>query len=76
MLFESSEAVSGINDDVYSDYLDDIHNIYKKDLKKLNLQYEKEVAFLIYKGVFALGEIEEIADTLKNPLLRYEAAEY
>ncbi|MBE7013916.1 MAG: S-layer homology domain-containing protein [Ruminococcaceae bacterium] len=68
--------ILGINNDVYSDSLDDIYSVYEEELDKLNLQYEKEIAFLIYKGVFALGEIEEMADELKKPLLRYEAAEY
>ncbi len=68
--------ILGINNDVYSDSLDDIYSVYEEDLDKLNLQYENEIAFLIYKGVFALGEIEEIAPELKEPLLRYEAAEY
>lgn len=66
--------ILGINNDVYSNSLEDIYSIYKEDLDELNLQYEKEIAFLIYKGVFALGEIEEMASELKKPLLRYEAA--
>lgn len=68
--------ILGLNNDVYSDFLDDIYSVYEEDLDKLNLQYEKEIAFLIYKGVFALGEIEEMASELKKPLLRYEAAQY
>lgn len=68
--------ILGINNDVYSDSLDDIYSVYEEGLDDLNLQYEKEIAFLIYKGVFALGEIEEMANELKKPLLRYEAAEY
>ena len=39
--------ILGINDDVYSDSLEDIYSIYKEDLKELDLQYENEIAFLL-----------------------------
>ncbi|MBE7029244.1 MAG: S-layer homology domain-containing protein [Ruminococcaceae bacterium] len=70
--------ILGIKNDVYSDKLEDIYDIYEDDLEDLDLQYKNEVAFLIYKGVFSLDEILDIADNdeFNEPLLRYEAAEY
>lgn len=68
--------ILGINNDAYSSELDDIYSLYEDELGELNLQYENEVAFLIYKGIFTVEEIVSIADELKEPLLRYEAAEY
>ncbi len=70
--------ILGKNDDVYADVLEDIYKIYEEDLEELDIQYDEEIAYLIYKGVFAFGEIEELAeeDELNEPLLRHEAAQY
>ncbi|MBE7020909.1 MAG: S-layer homology domain-containing protein [Ruminococcaceae bacterium] len=70
--------ILGKNDDTYADSLKDIYKIYEEKLEDLDIQYGEEIAFLIYKGVFALGEIEELAEEneLNEPLLRHEAAMY
>ena len=70
--------ILGKNDEIYANLLKDIHKIYEEKLEDLNISYAEEIAYLIYKGVFALGEIEELAEDneLDKPLLRYEAAEY
>lgn len=70
--------ILGKNDDTYAGSLKDIYKIYEEKLEDLDIQYGEEIAFLIYKGVFALGEIEELAEEneLNEPLLRHEAAMY
>lgn len=66
--------ILGYNESVYSPFMQDITE--NAELSSLNLTYENEVAFLVYKGVFTSDEIANEASSLNEPLLRYEAAEY
>jgi len=70
--------ILGINENVYSEKLDDIYSLYAEELDDLELRYKNEIAFLIYKGVFSIDEIAEVAkrDEFNSSLYRYEVAEY
>ena len=66
--------ILGYNQGVYSPYMDTI--VENAGISDLGIQYENEVAFLVYKGIFTKEEIAAEASTLNNPLMRYEVAQY
>jgi len=66
--------ILGYNQGAYSPYMEYITEY--AGISDLGLTYEEELAFLIYKGVFKASEIIEAKDSMNEPLLRYEVAEY
>lgn len=66
--------ILGYNQGVYAPYMDTI--VENAGISGLGIEYEKEVAFLVYKGIFTKEEIAAEASTLNNPLFRYEVAQY
>lgn len=68
--------ILGFVDGVYSPYIDFISEENAEVISELKLDYEEELAFLIYKGVFTAEEIASSANGINQPLSRYEVAEY
>lgn len=66
--------ILGCNQGVYSPYIDYICEY--AGLSEFDLSYEEELAFLVYKGIFTKEEIAAASDSMNEPLLRYEVAEY
>lgn len=68
--------ILGFVDGVYSPYIDYIAEDCAQEISGLKLDYEEELAFLIYKGVFTAEEIVAAENKLNQPLSRYEVAQY
>ena len=68
--------VMGSSDETNSEIVDLAYEMYADDLEKYDTYAEKEVAFLLYRGVLKISELEKyIGKSTKNePLKRYEAA--
>ena len=66
--------ILGFNTTAVKDNINSIYSVYEEDLAELDTIYGKELAFLVFRGVFT---IDEIIDTdLDAPLSREEAALY
>lgn len=66
--------ILGFNSVTVTDNIDSIYSIFSEKLKSINSQYKKELAYLLFTGVFSIDEIFEIS--LDKPLTREEAAFY
>ncbi len=66
--------ILGCNEAVYAPYIEDIKEL--TEISSLDVSYEKELAFLIYKGIFSAEEIAKLSAELDSVILRYEASEY
>ncbi|MBQ4110279.1 MAG: S-layer homology domain-containing protein [Clostridia bacterium] len=70
--------ILGFTSSVYDDYKEYITDLYADSLKDYSIQYKNEISFLLYKNIFSLEEIVEMAEAkeLSNALRRDEAAEF
>lgn len=70
--------ILGFTSSVYDDYKEYITDLYSESLKDYSIQYENEISFLIYKGVFSLEDVISMAKNkeLSDALRRDEAAEF
>ncbi|MBO5408020.1 MAG: S-layer homology domain-containing protein [Clostridia bacterium] len=66
--------ILGFNTTVISDNIEKIYSIYEEDLADLDTTYKNELAYLLFRGVFTLEELEAVDFT--DPLSREEAALY